>query len=155
MAPGVRHLSITSSTVFALGYWYVSRRFLASRQDGRWFRGWNEERSYGDFAGARATNLPISSQLLVLPKTCPGCGAHAQLVNSQEAGYYTRDRKSVRNYLLAQNRVGAIEDLQAVQLFDHMSAVVDEDIRSQLGVAEVHESTPSVLKDSWLRELMD
>lgn len=146
MAPGVRHLSITCSKVFALGYWYGTKRFLASRQDGRWSRGWDEERSYGDFAGARATNLPISSQLLVLPKTCPGCGAHTQLVDSQEAGYYSRDRKSVRDYLLAQNRVGPIEDLQAVQLFDQMSAVVDEDTRSQLGVTDVHKSTPSVLK---------
>jgi hypothetical protein len=34
-----------------------------------------------------------------LPQSCPGCGALSQEIESGEAGYYSRSRKAVKNYL--------------------------------------------------------
>ncbi|KAF2263168.1 hypothetical protein CC78DRAFT_466374 [Lojkania enalia] len=34
-----------------------------------------------------------------LPRCCPGCGAHSQVVDKNEAGYYNIDRRQVKAYL--------------------------------------------------------
>lgn len=34
-----------------------------------------------------------------LPRQCPGCGAHTQFVDKQEAGYYTVTRTSLQSFL--------------------------------------------------------
>lgn len=46
-------------------------------------------------------NLPLSSpsELLNLPRSCPGCGAFAQLNNPGNAGFYSINRQSVRVYI--------------------------------------------------------
>jgi hypothetical protein len=37
--------------------------------------------------------------LETLPQQCPGCGALSQTVDQDQPGFYTRSRKTVRNYL--------------------------------------------------------
>ena len=39
-----------------------------------------------------------------LPLTCPGCGALTQTAESDEAGFYTRSRRSIREYLKRRQR---------------------------------------------------
>lgn len=34
-----------------------------------------------------------------LPRQCPGCGAHTQFVDKEEAGYYTTTRTSLQTFL--------------------------------------------------------
>lgn len=51
----------------------------------------------------RATASPQSSssasQLLALPRTCPGCGAFTQTTAPNDAGFYSINRKSVNAFL--------------------------------------------------------
>lgn len=153
-APKVRNLSVTSETVFALNLWSpnlrlsIGRGVRTGRSVDRCLRQREGKRCYGDLAFARAaTRLPLNLQLLALPQTCPGCGAHAQLRYPQEAGYYSSDRKAVRNYVSAHNQVEAIDNLHDAELFDRAAAVGDEEIRSHLGVTEAFESTPNMQRN--------
>ena len=72
----------------------------------------------GPLKGLPSLSLPkpVSPALLKqLPWSCPGCGAYTQLVEPDEAGYYSLTRKSVRSFLKAQRkREGAIESGQEI-----------------------------------------
>jgi hypothetical protein len=54
---------------------------------------------------SNTSNGPISlstgpgTLLESLPQQCPGCGALSQTVDQDQPGFYTRNRKAVRNYL--------------------------------------------------------
>lgn len=62
-------------------------------------------RTHGSKTQIRQTHLdaipqlPSPSQLLLLPKTCPGCGAFTQSTSSDQAGFYSVNRKSVKAYI--------------------------------------------------------
>lgn len=43
--------------------------------------------------------LPSLSQLHLLPRFCPGCGAFTQSVDSDQAGFYSINRKTVKAYI--------------------------------------------------------
>lgn len=49
-------------------------------------------------ADEHAQTHPTKS-VRTLPQSCPGCGALSQEIDSGEAGYYSRSRKAVKNYL--------------------------------------------------------
>lgn len=57
-------------------------------------------RTYSAIANFSAGNndIPIS-QLAALPLSCPGCGALTQDIESDDAGFYSMDRKSVKECL--------------------------------------------------------
>ena len=58
-----------------------------------------------------------SSQLLNLPKSCPGCGAYTSLANTLDPGSYSLTRKSVHAYLRLYEH-----GLQAAELSDQNSS---------------------------------
>ncbi len=43
--------------------------------------------------------LPLTSQLLALPRSCPGCGAFTQTTDSNNAGFYSIKRRSVNAFV--------------------------------------------------------
>lgn len=43
------------------------------------------------------------SKLSFLPWTCPGCGAYTQTANSEDAGFYSTSRKTVKTFVAAHN----------------------------------------------------
>ncbi|MCJ1381795.1 hypothetical protein MMC17_004906 [Xylographa soralifera] len=45
-----------------------------------------------------------STQLSLLPWTCPGCGAYTQIQNTGDAGFYTTSRKAVKTFVSARRR---------------------------------------------------
>ncbi|MCJ1320826.1 hypothetical protein MMC15_006167 [Xylographa vitiligo] len=45
-----------------------------------------------------------STQLSLLPWTCPGCGAYTQIQNTNDAGFYTSSRKAVKAFVSARRR---------------------------------------------------
>ena len=48
---------------------------------------------------SQSVPLPSLSQLHLLPRSCPGCGAFTQSVDSDQAGFYSINRKSVKAYI--------------------------------------------------------
>jgi genetic interactor of prohibitins 3, mitochondrial len=45
-------------------------------------------------------------KLLLLPVSCPGCGAFAQNMDPNEAGFYSATRKAVKTFAAASRRAG-------------------------------------------------
>ena len=86
-----------------------------------------------------------------LPLSCPGCGGLTQNVNLHEAGYYTRNRKSIKNYLRALRQNGRIEAVIPQQdLADDDEAlhvVAADDQRGEEQDAVPDESTPAIPAD--------
>lgn len=58
-----------------------------------------EQKQWNKHEGKLQTSLSTLAGGAVLPVTCPGCGALSQQVNTAEAGFYTRSRKTVRAFL--------------------------------------------------------
>ena len=63
---------------------------------------------------------PVSAEveqgsLRHLPQSCPGCGALTQEVNDDEAGFYTRSRRSVKDYIRRVKRAKAGNKQDAIQ----------------------------------------
>lgn len=55
-------------------------------------------------------SLSISStseKCLALPLTCPGCGSYSNMVNSENAGFYSLHRPRVKAYITAKEQGGA------------------------------------------------
>lgn len=50
------------------------------------------------FSGGQK-DVQLSSQLAILPLSCPGCGALTQYIESDDAGFYSMDRRSVKEYI--------------------------------------------------------
>lgn len=56
-------------------------------------------RLYHDSVSATEPSLLTQSELLQLPALCPGCGAYAQTIHSDEPGFYDIKRKSVKSFV--------------------------------------------------------
>ena len=61
---------------------------------------------------------------LTLPSTCPGCGAYSQIVNPNDAGFYS-SRKSVKEYLDSQQK--PVSDKSSQEALTYQNAVKDLD----------------------------
>ena len=76
---------------------------------------------------------PKHLQLVGLPRTCPGCGGYSRWGSSEEAGFYSSNRKSVKTYL-ARHELDAGDGLKESVIFDQVLGVSDASLRSQLGL---------------------
>lgn len=77
-----------------------------------------------------------------LPQSCPGCGALSQEIDSGEAGYYSRSRKAVKNYLksIAKSRLAVgpsiveARDVDELGLVEAVNpAMADENAETSVG----------------------
>ncbi|KAF2093232.1 hypothetical protein NA57DRAFT_48753 [Rhizodiscina lignyota] len=66
-----------------------------------------------------------------LPVSCPGCGALAQTVDTDQAGYYDTSRTAVKKYL----RYGKDQEAKENAVFKEAMQHADERILNQLGLA--------------------
>ncbi|ERF70490.1 hypothetical protein EPUS_07346 [Endocarpon pusillum Z07020] len=66
-----------------------------------------------------------------LPVSCPGCGALTQEVNADEAGFYTRSRKSVKDYIRLAKRVRAVSEHEVVRAGADQEKLLEDDSQQQ------------------------
>lgn len=66
------------------------------------------------------------SSLTHLPLSCPGCGALTQGVDSEEAGFYTRSRRSTRDYIRRVKRARASVEHDASQVTAQQGKTADD-----------------------------
>ena len=86
---------------------------------------------------------PSPSQLLLLPKTCPGCGAFTQSTSSDQAGFYSVNRKSVKAYIaqgLSQKR-----DIGESYIYKKSLEQVDPSLLQSLPLNDITNSMEGVL----------
>lgn len=76
---------------------------LLSARTGRIYKSRLQMRSLQvRMAGTLPKALHLPSRLLILPRTCPGCGAFTQITNPSNAGFYSLKRKSVNAFVAQQ-----------------------------------------------------
>ena len=93
-----------------------------------------------DVAAAASLGFPNPSQALHLPRSCPGCGALTQTVNTGQPGYYGINRKSVKAFIgrNGQNPGNGYEGESKV--FERVLGVADADLLSQMGLRGASET---------------
>lgn len=78
--------------------------------------------------------FPTPSQLLNLPRSCPGCGAFTQTVSPGQPGFYGNNRKSVKAFI---SRHGQCPDKGhdgELRLFERILGAADASLLSQMGL---------------------
>ena len=87
-----------------------------------------------DVAATASHGSPNPSQVLHLPRSCPGCGALTQTVSTGQPGYYGTNRKSVKAFIgrNGQNPGNGYDGESKV--FERVLGVADTDLLSQMGL---------------------
>ena len=80
---------------------------------------------------------PVSSSLLALPRSCPGCGALTQTVNPEGAGFYNTARRSVKSFLAQYGN----EQLGEAEIFKEVVGHASQDILRSLDIQKASEVT--------------
>lgn len=78
--------------------------------------------------------LPIPSQVLPLPRSCPGCGALTQTISTGQPGYYSTNRKSVKAFTGRNGQNPGNRYDGESEVFEHVLEVADVDLLSQMGL---------------------
>lgn len=78
--------------------------------------------------------LPTPSQILNLPRSCPGCGALTQTVSPEQPGFYGTNRKSVKTFIDRNGQCpGKGHDGESV-LFELVLGAADASLSAQMGL---------------------
>lgn len=80
---------------------------------------------------------PVTSpppQLLNLPRSCPGCGAYTQTIKLDEPGFYSIQRKSIKNYSNPHGRVAVAPGQDEADAFSKVLENADRSVLAQLGL---------------------
>lgn len=89
-------------------------------------------------AGTAARNhvLPTPTQLLELPRSCPGCGAFSQILSPDQPGFYSINRKSVKAFVARHEQAPSSESLGKSELetFERIVSNADTSVLSQMGL---------------------
>ena len=93
-----------------------------------------------DVAAAASNGFANPSQVLHLPRCCPGCGALSQTVSTGQPGYYGTNRKSVKAFIgrNAQNPGNGYDGESKV--FERVLGAADVDLLSQMGLRGASET---------------
>lgn len=104
-----------------------------------------QERLFHSEPASTATqDLPIRSQVLDLPRSCPGCGAYSQLVSPDQPGFYSMNRKSVKTFL-ARYEPPRSQPHEESATFCRSLAAADTSLLSQLGVSSAEDTARGML----------
>ena len=102
-----------------------------------------------DIAAAASHGFPNLSQVLHLPRSCPGCGALTQTVSTGQPGYYGTNRKSVKAFIGRDGQnPGNVYDGES-KVFERALGVADADLLSQMGLRGASETNLNGQR-SWL-----
>ena len=96
-----------------------------------------KHRSHQFHADATATasyGFPTSSQLLHLPRSCPGCGAFTQTVNPEQPGFYGTNRKSVKAFIGRNGQHRGNGYNGESEVFNRVLGAADANLLSQMGL---------------------
>lgn len=74
------------------------------------------------------------SQLLALPRSCPGCGAFAQNASPEQPGFYGTNRKSVKAFIGPNGQCPSNEDNGESKVFERVLGAADASLLSQIGL---------------------
>ena len=78
--------------------------------------------------------FPTPSQLLHLPRSCPGCGAFTQTVRPEQPGFYGTNRKSVKALLGRNGQCPGKGYDGESSLFERVLGAADASLLSQIGL---------------------
>ena len=93
-----------------------------------------------DVAAAASHGFPNPSQILHLPRSCPGCGALTQTVSTGQPGYYGTNRKSVKAFIGRDGRNPGNGYDGESEVFERVLGVADADLLSQMGLRGASET---------------
>ena len=93
-----------------------------------------------DVAAAALHSFPNPSQVLHLPRSCPGCGALTQTVCTEQPGYYGTNRKSVKAFIDRSGQNPGNEYHGELKVFERVLRVADADLLSQMGLRGASET---------------
>ena len=79
--------------------------------------------------------LPTALQLAELPTSCPGCGAFAQTVSSDQPGFYGSNRKSVRAFIARNVHSPNGGYQRESEVFDIVIGTVEASVLNEIGLA--------------------
>ena len=82
------------------------------------------------------SGVPTHSQLLDLPQCCPGCGALTQVLNPDQPGYYSTNRKLVKAFLANHGQASDKRFLRDPSTFHRILDSADEPLLLQLGLKD-------------------
>lgn len=86
-------------------------------------------------ANPPAQSLPTPTQLLELPRSCPGCGAFAQITNAGQPGFYSANRKTVRAFIARPGQSAGKGYNEESETFDRIVGAANASLLSQMGLA--------------------
>lgn len=91
-------------------------------------------RLHVDGTATPSHGFPTPSQLLSLPRSCPGCGAFTQTVSPVQPGFYGINRKSVKAFLGCNGQLPSKGYDGESKLFEHVQEAADASLLSQIGL---------------------
>ena len=87
-----------------------------------------------DATATPSDGYPTSSQLLHLPRSCPGCGALTQTVSPEQPGFYGTNRKSVKAFICRNVQCPGKGYDGESKLFERVLGAGDASLLSQIGL---------------------
>ena len=96
-----------------------------------------------DTTATPSHGLPNRSQLLHLPRSCPGCGAYTQSVSPEQPGFYGTNRKSVKAFIDRNGQSPSEGCDGESELFEHVLRAGGASLLSQMGLQGGENNTKS------------
>lgn len=101
-------------------------------------------------AATHVHELPTPSQLLELPRSCPGCGAFTQILSPTQPGFYSTNRKSVKAFIARHGQASEGNQLGEAEIFQRVLASTDTALLSHMGLATAEPLTQGTIYSSWV-----
>ena len=93
-----------------------------------------------DVDATASHGLPNPSQVLPLPRSCPGCGALTQTISTGQPGYYGTSRKSVKAFTGRNGQNPGSRYDEESEVLERVLEVADVDLLSQMGLRGASEN---------------
>ena len=140
MAHAIRTTSLLNAPSILIPL-FLCPSLVSSTSSGHNFGG--QRRRHKLHVDATATipaDLPSPSQLLSLPRSCPGCGAFTQTVSPEQPGFYGTNRKSVKAFVSRNGQHPGSGNKGEQILFERVLGAADASLLSQVGLKGVGEN---------------
>lgn len=101
---------------------------------GRWRPKSRRHQLHVDATPTASHGFPTPSQLLHLPRSCPGCGALTQIVSPEQPGYYGTNRKSVKAFIGRNGQNPSNGHDGESKVFEAVLGAANANLLSQMGL---------------------
>ena len=130
MAYGIRTINLLKSRSSSIPLFLCPS--LASV--GRWRLRPRRQQLHLDAASTSLHRFPTPSQLLDLPRSCPGCGAYTQTISPEQPGFYGNNRKSVKAFIGRKGQCPGEGDHGESEIFECVIGAADASLLSHMGL---------------------